>query len=289
MTLALVGRHRTASTSAASSIPRTWQERLPNRSCPYTSTIVFLVRKGNPKRHPRLERSREAGRRGDHAEPEDLGRRALELPGGLGLRAAARTAATRRRRASSWRALFKNVPVLDTGARGVDDDVRRARHRRRADRVGERGAARGRGARQGRSSRSWCPRSASSPSRRSPWSTRSRGARARARSPPAYLEYLYSPEAQELIAQAPLPPEPRGRGRAEVRREVPEDSSCSRSTSSAAGRRRRRSTSPTAACSTRSTSARSADVVHAAQTRLGAARASASRSAHAVLPERCSC
>jgi sulfate/thiosulfate transport system substrate-binding protein len=26
-----------------------WQERLPNRSCPYTSTIVFLVRKGNPK------------------------------------------------------------------------------------------------------------------------------------------------------------------------------------------------------------------------------------------------
>ena len=26
-----------------------WQERLPNHSCPYTSTIVFLVRKGNPK------------------------------------------------------------------------------------------------------------------------------------------------------------------------------------------------------------------------------------------------
>jgi len=30
-------------------IPRTWQKRLPNNSCPYTSTIVFLVRKGNPK------------------------------------------------------------------------------------------------------------------------------------------------------------------------------------------------------------------------------------------------
>ena len=26
-----------------------WQQRLPNHSCPYTSTIVFLVRKGNPK------------------------------------------------------------------------------------------------------------------------------------------------------------------------------------------------------------------------------------------------
>jgi len=30
-------------------VPRAWQDELPNRSCPYTSTIVFLVRKGNPK------------------------------------------------------------------------------------------------------------------------------------------------------------------------------------------------------------------------------------------------
>jgi hypothetical protein len=30
-------------------VPRNWQARLPNNSCPYTSTIVFLVRKGNPK------------------------------------------------------------------------------------------------------------------------------------------------------------------------------------------------------------------------------------------------
>jgi sulfate/thiosulfate transport system substrate-binding protein len=30
-------------------IPKAWQKRLPNNSCPYTSTIVFLVRKGNPK------------------------------------------------------------------------------------------------------------------------------------------------------------------------------------------------------------------------------------------------
>ena len=29
--------------------PADWQSRLPNNSCPYTSTIVFLVRKGNPK------------------------------------------------------------------------------------------------------------------------------------------------------------------------------------------------------------------------------------------------
>jgi len=31
-------------------LPRDWQSRLPNNSCPYTSAIVFLVRKGNPKK-----------------------------------------------------------------------------------------------------------------------------------------------------------------------------------------------------------------------------------------------
>src|SRR6201994_1889356 len=30
-------------------VPEDWQKRLPNNSCPYTSTINFLVRKGNPK------------------------------------------------------------------------------------------------------------------------------------------------------------------------------------------------------------------------------------------------
>ena len=33
----------------SSLIPKNWQSRLPNNSAPYTSTIVFLVRKGNPK------------------------------------------------------------------------------------------------------------------------------------------------------------------------------------------------------------------------------------------------
>jgi len=30
-------------------MPADWQSRLPNNSCPYLSTIVFLVRTGNPK------------------------------------------------------------------------------------------------------------------------------------------------------------------------------------------------------------------------------------------------
>ena len=33
----------------AALVPANWQSRLPNNSSPYTSTIVFLVRQGNPK------------------------------------------------------------------------------------------------------------------------------------------------------------------------------------------------------------------------------------------------
>ena len=72
-----------------------WQKRLPQNSAPYTSTIVFLVRKGNPKGIKDWGDLREAGRPGHHAESEDLRRRALELPGGVGLRA---EAARRQRR-----------------------------------------------------------------------------------------------------------------------------------------------------------------------------------------------
>ena len=39
-------------------LPANWQARLPQNSSPYTSTIVFLVRKGNPKRDQGLGRSR---------------------------------------------------------------------------------------------------------------------------------------------------------------------------------------------------------------------------------------
>ena len=31
-------------------IPKAWQKRLPNNSCPYTSTIVFLVKQGQSRR-----------------------------------------------------------------------------------------------------------------------------------------------------------------------------------------------------------------------------------------------
>ena len=37
-------------------LPADWQKRLPHNSAPYTSTIVFLVRKGNPEGHQGLGR-----------------------------------------------------------------------------------------------------------------------------------------------------------------------------------------------------------------------------------------
>jgi sulfate transport system substrate-binding protein len=49
-----------------------WRERLPEHSAPYTSTIVFLVRKGNP-RASRTGPTWPSRRAGDHAEPKTSG------------------------------------------------------------------------------------------------------------------------------------------------------------------------------------------------------------------------
>ena len=112
-------------------LPANWQTRLPHNSSPYTSTIVFLVRKGNPKEHHGLGRPREAGRLGDHAEPEDLGRRALELPRRLGVGA---EAAGRQRGDGGGvprQAVQERAGARHRRAR-LAHDVRAARHRRRA-------------------------------------------------------------------------------------------------------------------------------------------------------------
>ncbi len=82
-------------------LPADWQKRLPNNSTPYTSTIVFLVRKGNPKQIRDWDDLAQLRRLGGDAQPEDLGRRALELPGRLGLRAA-QVRLARRRPAPWW-------------------------------------------------------------------------------------------------------------------------------------------------------------------------------------------
>jgi sulfate transport system substrate-binding protein len=93
-----------------------WQARLPNNSAPYTSTIVFVVRKGNPKRIRDWGDLARPGVQVITPNPKTSGgaRWNFLAAWGHGLRtggseAAARDFVTR---------LYRNVPVLDTGARG---------------------------------------------------------------------------------------------------------------------------------------------------------------------------
>ncbi len=98
-------------------LPEGWQKRLPHNSAPYTSTIVFLVRKGNPK-----------GIR----DWDDLVRKGVAVitpnpktSGGARWNYLAAWAYASKRFGGDEAkvkafvgALYRNVPVLDTGARG---------------------------------------------------------------------------------------------------------------------------------------------------------------------------
>src|SRR5450432_3287118 len=98
-------------------LPADWQKRLPNNSTPYTSTIVFLVRKGNPKGIKDWNDVVKKGVTVVVANPKTSGGArwaylaayayALETYGHDD--AKARDFITK---------LYKNVPVLDSGARG---------------------------------------------------------------------------------------------------------------------------------------------------------------------------
>jgi sulfate transport system substrate-binding protein len=98
-------------------LPADWQKRLPNNSAPYTSTIVFLVRKGNPKGIKDWDDLVKPGVSVITPNPKTSGGArwnylaawgyALKKNGGDAKKAEAFVAA-----------LLKNVPVLDTGARG---------------------------------------------------------------------------------------------------------------------------------------------------------------------------
>jgi sulfate/thiosulfate transport system substrate-binding protein len=98
-------------------IPENWQSRLPNNSTPYTSTIVFVVRKGNPKAIKDWGDLVRAGVEVITPNPKTSGGArwnylaawgyAQRQPGGD--EAKAKDFVTK---------LFKNVKVLDSGARG---------------------------------------------------------------------------------------------------------------------------------------------------------------------------
>jgi sulfate/thiosulfate transport system substrate-binding protein len=99
-------------------IPANWQSRLPDNSTPYTSTIVFLVRKGNPKNihdwgdlvRPGISVVTPSPKTSGGARWNYLAAWAwaLKQPGGSDAAAE-----------GFVKKLYHNVPVLDSGARGA--------------------------------------------------------------------------------------------------------------------------------------------------------------------------
>ena len=98
-------------------IPANWQTRLPNNSAPYTSTIVFVVRKGNPKGIKDWDDLVKPGVSVITPNPKTSGGARWNYLAAWGY-------ALRQSKGDEGKArdfvtrLYKNVPVLDSGARG---------------------------------------------------------------------------------------------------------------------------------------------------------------------------
>jgi sulfate transport system substrate-binding protein len=99
-------------------LPADWQKRLPNNSAPYTSTIVFLVRKGNPKGIKDWDDLVKPGVSLIPANPKTSGaaRWAYLAAWGFALKKNGNDEAKAKEFITKF---YKNVPVLDTGARGA--------------------------------------------------------------------------------------------------------------------------------------------------------------------------
>lgn len=98
-------------------LPQDWQNRLPNNSTPYTSTIVLLVRSGNPKRIEDWDDLVKPGVAVITPNPKTSGGARLNYLAAWGY--ALRKNANDEAKALEFiTELYKNVPVLDAGARG---------------------------------------------------------------------------------------------------------------------------------------------------------------------------
>jgi sulfate/thiosulfate-binding protein len=99
-------------------IPADWQKRLPNNASPYTSTIVFLVRKGNPKGVKDWDDLVKPGIAVITPNPKTSGgaRWNYLAAWGYALKKYGNDEAKAKKFVTD---LFTNVPVLDSGARGA--------------------------------------------------------------------------------------------------------------------------------------------------------------------------
>jgi sulfate transport system substrate-binding protein len=99
-------------------LPADWQKRLPDNSAPYTSTIVFLVRKGNPKGIKDWDDLAKLGIAVVTPNPKTSGGARWNYLAAYGYELK-RTGGNDAKAREFLKAIFKNVPVLDTGARGA--------------------------------------------------------------------------------------------------------------------------------------------------------------------------
>ena len=98
-------------------IPANWQKRLPHNSAPYTSTIVFLVRKGNPKGIKDWDDLARPGISVITPSPKTSGGARWNYLAAWGY--ALMTYGNDPKKAQDFVArILSNVPVLDSGARG---------------------------------------------------------------------------------------------------------------------------------------------------------------------------
>src|SRR5262245_52045809 len=98
-------------------LPKDWQKRLPNNSAPYTSTIVFVVRKGNPKGVKDWGDLVRPGLKVITPNPKTSGGARWNYLAAWGW-AKKQFGGDEAKVKDYVGKLFKNVPVLDSGARG---------------------------------------------------------------------------------------------------------------------------------------------------------------------------
>jgi sulfate transport system substrate-binding protein len=97
-------------------LPENWQARLPNNSTPYYSTIVFLVRKGNPKHIRDWNDLVRPGIKVITPNPKTSGGARWNFLAAWGY--AQKTYGSPAKAQAFVRKLYRHVPVLDSGARG---------------------------------------------------------------------------------------------------------------------------------------------------------------------------
>jgi len=99
-------------------LPKDWQKRLPHNSAPYTSTLAFLVRKGNPKRIQDWEDLLKPGLAVITPNPKTSGAARWNYLAAWGFALKKNNGDEAKAKAFITQ-LYKNVPILDSGARGA--------------------------------------------------------------------------------------------------------------------------------------------------------------------------